>query len=225
MGRDYRLAAQWEPLPAWEVSAGFAYDHAYPSITAHSGYGSAFGLVRGNPSLGVERHRLWTLGSSFTRTDGRVALTGFHDRISNRSAYEFYSDGTAQFVAVPQVTVQGVVLDVAATPAPWFSARSAVTIQQAVDARTGLEFPYKPRLQALGTIGVKPHQRVLLSLEQSYVGARRYSGTSAANRGDEWLTMVPTARGLQFRPGWWCRPRNLRPGWDFGYPLPGGSST
>ena len=227
--RDYRLAAQWEPLPAWEVSAGFAYDHAYPSITAHSGYGSAFGLVRGNPSLGVERHRLWTLGSSFTRTDGRVALTGFHDRISNRSAYEFYSDGTAQFVAVPQVTVQGVVLDVAATPAPWFSARSAVTIQQAVDARTGLEFPYKPRLQALGTIGVKPHQRVLLSLEQSYVGARRYSGTSAANRGDEWLNhWFPTAvRGdWQFRPGWvvFARVENLleRAGWDFpGYPLPG----
>jgi outer membrane cobalamin receptor len=112
---------------------------------------------------------------------------------------------------------------------PWFSARSSVTVQQAVDESTHLEFPYKPRWSFLGTIGVKPRPHVLLSLEQSYVGERRFSGTSAANRGDERLKpWYPTAlrADWQFGCGWtlFAREENLfeRPGWDFpGYPMAG----
>jgi outer membrane cobalamin receptor len=170
-----------------------------------------------------------TLGTSYAGEGGRASLTAFHDRITNRSSYEFYSDGTAQYVAVPSVTVKGAVADLAATPAPWFSARASATLQQAVDESTRLEFPYKPRVMLLGTVGVKPVRDLLLSLEQSYIGARRYSGTSDLNRGDETLRpWYPTAlrADLQLARGWilFSRVENVfdRAGWDFpGYPLPG----
>jgi outer membrane cobalamin receptor len=76
---------------------------------------------------------------------------------------------------------------------------------------------------------VKPHRHVLLTLEQSFVGERRYSGTSSANRGDERLApWYPTAlrADWQFHRAWvlFARVENLfeRPGWDFpGYPMAG----
>lgn len=231
--RDYRLSALMLPLEDWQFLAGFAYDHAYPSVLAYTGYLSSFGLVRANKDLGVERHRLWNLSAVNEGRWHRGQLLLFADHISNRSGFEFYPDGSSRFVSTPSVRLWGATIDAMVTPLWWLAARASVTVQRAIDTHTGLELPYKPRYQALASLGVKPVKTVLATAELNYVGERRYSGVSDANRGDPrlapWWPVTLRVDG-QVARRWiaFAKVDNVldRGGEDFpGYPLPGRTFT
>lgn len=191
--RNYRIATTWQPRANWQIAAGFAYDHVYPSITALTGYQSPYGLVRGNAALGVERHRQFHGSVGYETQSYRSHLLVFQNHVSSMAGFSFSQDGSSQFVAAPRARVQGITYDqIQNLLSGLISWRGALTLQRAVDLTTLLDAPYKPRVQILASLGIRPTNKALITAEQTYQSSRRYSATEPANRGDARL------------PAWWA---------------------
>lgn len=190
--RDFRFTALHSISQQTEVSAGFAYDHAYPSLVANTGYNSSYGLVRSNPDLGVERHRIFNISATQKFQKLHLWASFSEDVATNRSTFTVYNDGTSQFVSSPQVQTWSFTTDAQWFPCSLLSFRLGNTIQRSLEKVSHRDMPYKPRYLGLASMMITPFEKLQLSLDTNYLSRRRYSSPADSFHGEDYLKPVLT---------------------------------